>query len=277
MISEDQQDQAALYALGLLDADEAAACERALVADGELRALVEDFRDAAASLVQASAVTPPAGLRERVLSRVAAEAKAVDEPASGKVVAMPPPRRWVWVPWAAAAVLALACTLLGTLSWKLRREETRGHRRLAEATRQLDEATQKARLAEAARATEAGSALLRVSYCALQPVPAAQQTGPQAAVLWDAATRRGRLQIQKLPPPGTGKDYQLWTVETGHKNPVSAGVVRLNADGGATVDFQPGAGDDADAAVAAFALSVERAGGAANNEGPILFLGKLGP
>ena len=275
MISEEQQDQAALYALGLLDADEAAAWERVQVADGELRTLADELREAAATLAFTGAgeFALPAALRERVLSRVAAE--GAGHPAEGKVVAFP--RRGGWFPWAAAAALALVCTLLGVSAWKLRLKEARGERRLTEATRQLDETTQRARLAEAARVAEQGGALRRVSYCALEPVPAAQATGPQAAVLWDAASRRGRLQIHKLPPPGTGKDYQLWTVETGHKNPVSAGVVQLDASGGAVVDFQPGAGDDAGAAVAAFALSVERAGGAASNEGPILFLGKLAP
>ena len=47
MISEEQQDQAALYALGLLDADEDAAFESELRANAELRDLVRELREAA--------------------------------------------------------------------------------------------------------------------------------------------------------------------------------------------------------------------------------------
>ena len=275
MISEDQQDQAALYALELLDADEAAAFERAQTTDGDLRALADDFREAAAGLAQTDTgdAAPPAGLREQVLARVMANAPA--PLAAGNVI--PLPRRREWFPWAMAAALAFFCTLLGFSTWRLSQKELRQGRRLADTTRQIAEGKQRAQAVEAALVAERGGVLTRVSYCALNPVPAPPQTGPQAAVLWDAANRHGRLQIHKLPPPGTGKDYQLWTVETGHKNPISAGVIRPDADGEASVDFQPGAGDDAGAAVAAFALSVERAGGVENNEGPILFLGKLAP
>ena len=55
---------------------------------------------------------------------------------------------------------------------------------------------------------------------------------------------------------------------------MSAGVVSVDAAGAAQVAFRPEASGGADPA-AAFALSVERAGGSAKNAGPILFLGKL--
>ena len=50
MISEEQQDQAALYALGLLGADEDAAFESELRANAELRDLVRELREAAGDL-----------------------------------------------------------------------------------------------------------------------------------------------------------------------------------------------------------------------------------
>ena len=275
MISEAQQDGAALYALELLDADEAAAFERAAAADGELRTLADEFREVAATLARTDvrSVAPPASVRERVLARVAAEASS---PAAGKVVAMPS-WRTTRLPWAAAAVLAFGCGILGLVSWRQAKYGRFESETRADAYLQLFDATRRAQGAEDALAAERNNSLARVGYCALEPVPAAQATGPRAAVLWDAASRRGRLQLNKLPPPGAGKDYQLWTVEAGHPQPISAGVVRVGADGTAAVDFQPNADDDAGAAVAAFALSVERAGGAAHNEGPILFLGKLAP
>ena len=82
------------------------------------------------------------------------------------------------------------------------------------------------------------------------------------------------MRLSHVPPAGVGEDYELWVVESGHPDAVSAGVVTVDAAGAAQVVFRPVASGGADPA-AAFALSVERAGGAAKNEGPILFLGKL--
>ena len=50
MISEEQQDQAALHVLGLLSAAEAAAFESALSASAELRDFVRELREAAADV-----------------------------------------------------------------------------------------------------------------------------------------------------------------------------------------------------------------------------------
>jgi len=56
MIPEEQQDQAGLYALGLLEPDQTAAFESALGGNAELRALVRELREATGDL----ALTVPA-------------------------------------------------------------------------------------------------------------------------------------------------------------------------------------------------------------------------
>ncbi len=273
MMGEERQERAALYALGLLDADEAGAFEHELAADGELRALTADLRETVALLAWAETNgSPPPELKARVLAAVAEETKA-PHPATGEVIVRP--SAWTrWAPWAAAAVLTL---FAGALAWSAADGRKRSHRAVqAEQTALLESRA----LAERLRASEARNslppppALQQVAFCALEPVPAAQRTGPQAAVLWDAAHRRGRLRITQLAPAGKGQDYQLWTVEDGRKDPVSAGVVKVGPDGSAEIGFQP-QNDDGKAPVVAFALSVERAGGVPKNEGPILYLGKL--
>src|ERR1044072_1215322 len=103
MISEEQQDQAALYALGLLGADEDAAFESELRANAELRDLVRELREAAGDLaLTAPSLLPPASLKERVMGEIARETK--------RVVPMPTRRvSFGWVPWAIAAALAMFC------------------------------------------------------------------------------------------------------------------------------------------------------------------------
>ena len=265
MISEDQQEQATLYALGLLDADEAAAFEREMAANPVLRTLVRELRETASSLAAISGesyVSPPVHLRDRVLQRISAEARPAGTippqhavpVAAGKIVRP----LFSWVPWACAALLLGCCVVL---AWN--------HQTL---TRQL------ARLAELDRSGSATAptppdVLSRVAFCELEPTPDAP-VRPRAAVLWDAAERKGVLRISELAPPAAGKDYQLWAVKAGSKQPVNAGVVHLDNTGHADVSFRPDTipGDNQ---VVALALSVEKAGGSPTNQGPILFLGKL--
>ena len=264
MISENQQEQGTLYALGLLDADEAAAFEREMAADPELRTLVRELRETAASLAEVaeeSSVLPPAGLRDRVLRQIAAEAQGgpvrnalpTDLPAeAGKIVR----GYFGWVPWAIAALL-LGCTVLLALDRQT-------------LTRRVADLSGERALPVVAPPTDP---LKQVAFCELEPTPDAP-VRPRAAVLWDAKEHRGVLRISALAAPAVGKDYQLWAVEAGSKSPVNAGVVHLDAQGRADVAFQPDAipGDNK---VVAVALSVEQAGGSPTNQGPILFLGKL--
>src|SRR4029434_7277044 len=100
MISEEQQDQAALYALGLLSADEDAAFESELRANAELRDLVRELREAARDVALTAALQlPPASLKQRIMREVAVETE--------RVVPMPTRRAaFGWVPWAIAAASA---------------------------------------------------------------------------------------------------------------------------------------------------------------------------
>ena len=163
-----------------------------------------------------------------------------------------------WVPWACAALLLGCCVVL---AWN--------HQTL---TRQVARLAQLDRSASATAHT-GPDVFSQVAFCELEPTPDAP-VRPRAAVLWDAAERKGVLRISELAPPAAGKDYQLWAVKAGSKQPVNAGVVHLDAVGHADVSFQPDTipGDNQ---VVALALSVEKAGGSPTNQGPILFLGKL--
>ena len=280
MISEAAQEQATLYALGLLDADEAAAFERERDADAELRALSAELRETVAALALSAEGDPPPSLKDRVMARVATERRAAAggtpvpvpvsiDPVKGKIVAGP----WGggWLPWALAATLMLCC---GALAWS-RERWRREFSALERKTVAVEVAV--ARLREATPApplvAPEVNPLRAVAFCPLEPTEAGAAL-PRVAVLWDAARREGKLRVSKLPPPGEGKDYQLWVVEEGRKDTVSAGVVSVGEGGTVEATFQPVASGGKDTVVA-FALSLERAGGSPKNEGPVLFLGKL--
>ena len=250
MISESQQEQASLYALGLLDADEAGAFEQGLARDPELSEFVRDLQETAALLALAGEegtdAAPPA-LRERVLAGANAPAR---------------PR--AWRPWAIAALFMACAGILGAVA---QQRQSQNERLWATVSRY------KRSLAEEKAAHTPAHALEQVSFCALEPTPEFTTDQPRAMVLWDAAHRQGKLRINHLAPPAEGKDYQLWAVEAGRKDAVSAGVVHLNADGKADVPFQPATSDGKP--VVAVAISLEKAGGSPTTQGPILLLGKL--
>ena len=236
MISEEQQDQATLYALGLLGAEEDAAFESELKANAELRDLVRELRDAAGDLaLSAPSLRPPASLKQRVMREVATEAE--------KVVPMPRQRASLgWIPWAMAAALAGFCGLLALDRMRLERQ-------LAD-IRTVDP-------------------LMQTTFFALAP-SAPAPADAKATVAWQTGRQSGVIRISNLPAPEPGKDYQLWAVDAEHKDPISAGIVRVDKNGVAQVRFKP---VDKVEHVKAFAISLEREGGVPKKEGPILLVG----
>lgn len=229
MISEAQQEQAALYALDSLGAEEAADFERELSVNAELRAFVVELRETTASLALAVPQRDaPAALKSRLLQQIEREAAT-------KVVRFPTN----WIPWAIAAALALFCGML---------------------------AYDRAQLQRRVAATSTEPVLV-----ALAATPDAPATAG-AVVAWEPAKQAGVIKIRNLPAAATGKDYQLWAVDAEHKDPVDAGILRVDANGVAQVEFKPKA---ATRNVKAFAISLEREGGVPKKEGPIVLVGSV--
>jgi anti-sigma-K factor RskA len=96
-----------------------------------------------------------------------------------------------------------------------------------------------------------------------------QQTN--AVVIWDTDQRNGVLQLDKLPPPAPGKDYQLWVIDPSKPMPVSAGVLSVPSLGLIRTSFHP---VQPVQSAAAFAISLEKSGGSTKPEGQIIFIGK---
>ncbi len=274
MISESQQEEATLYALELLDADEAVSFERQIEADPELRELVRDLQETAALLAlseEGPAAGAPPALRDRVLAEARANhqfpaAPPPERTTSSARVTAPRPLQNSWLPWAIAAMF-LGCP--GVLWWVNQTQEAR-HQQAEANTRLM---VQKLLVAREGASHASPDPLAAVSFCALEPTPDFATAQPRAAVLWDAEHHQGKLRVNRLAPPGAGRDYQLWTVEAGRKDAVSAGVIHVDANGKADLPFQPVEADGKP--VVAVAISLEQAGGSPTNQGPILLLGKF--
>jgi anti-sigma-K factor RskA len=236
MIPEEQQDQAALYALGLLDADKTVAFESALSTSTELRNFVRELCEAAADVALTAPVqSPPAALKWRVIGEIERQTKAPT---------VLPTRRSssAWVPWAIAAILMVFCGLL---------------------------AFDRARLQREIAAVRGSDPLMQTIFFTLTPsgpVPA----DAKAVVAWQPGRQTGVIRISNLPAPESGRDYQLWAVDAAHKDPISAGVIHVNENGVAQIRFKP---VEMAQQVKAFAISLEREGGVPKKEGPIVLAG----
>ncbi len=199
-MNEQLEEQASLYALGLLDANEAAAFAQRIEADPELRALVDQFDEAAAAVSHAAPPRPlPPELRERVLAEIRSE----------KTVAFP--RRSNWLPWALAACLALTSAYLVAERSGLRKRLTRLEQRDVFAQIQIASLSSK-----------------------LENAPDAN-----AVVVWDEKKQRGILKVTQLPRNDEDRDYQLWVVDPRYKDPVDGGVFHVSNDGSLRVPFKP--------------------------------------
>jgi anti-sigma-K factor RskA len=236
MIPDDLQDQAALYALGALNADETAAFEALMSGNVELRAMVREMREASGDLAKCVPLQQPsADLRRRVLREITLEKQA-------GLSERHRPASFSWLPWAIAALFLLFCGILALDRARLQRE-----------------------LAEARAADPLSQAML----IALTS-PTGEHPDAKANVAWQPDRQSGVITINNMPPAGEGRDYQLWAVDANHTDPINAGVIHVEAGRVTRVRFKP----DKDASqIKAFAISLEREGGVPKREGPIVMIG----
>ncbi|HEX7878002.1 MAG TPA: anti-sigma factor [Candidatus Eisenbacteria bacterium] len=232
-------------------------------------------------LLGADAAAPPPGLKERIMAAAtgtgtgSAGSTDVDRPVGPSPPLRLPTRASSREPLyrglALAASLALVLLTWQSLTWKKERDAAR--QSLLAESGQVSQLREEIRGLEAGRAEQArllelierpGSGL--VTLASLDPAP-----GALGKVLYDSAAGKGYLWVKHLPVDAEGKDYQLWAIQGGA--PVSAGVFSVTADGSALIplaDVRP------DTRVAAFAITLEPAGGLPAPSGPMVLLGNTG-
>jgi anti-sigma-K factor RskA len=182
------------------------------------------------------------------------------------------PARAPWrVSWMGAAATSLAAAsaaalLTGTLMVRRHGAETADLR--AEIVRQRE-----ATAALRRQILEARQSIRLVSSPGVLVVDLAGQgerAGATARVFWDRGGDRWQLYAANLPPPESGKIYQLWLITATAK--ISAGTFETGTAGEASgsVALPPDAGP-----VLAAAVTDEPPGGSPQPTGSILLLGKV--
>ena len=270
MIDSHTEETASLYVFDLLEPAEKAAFEARCRFDAELRSLVDELRETAASVSHsANSVSPPPALEALIWEKIEA---------SEKIVAFPPSRS-AWIPWTLAACLAMVFGLslffLQTTNKALTAqidnlEEVK--KELAAKTSDL-EAVRRRLVAQAgdleamkrALAERGNLSDLRIATLGSKLTGAPQATG---VIVWDEETKSGLVKFANLPPAPAGKDYQLWVIDPKNPQPVSAGLVTTVKDSkGETFHAIRPVGD-----ARTFAVSIEPKGGVAEVSGPIALI-----
>jgi anti-sigma-K factor RskA len=280
-----------LYALGELSPAERAEVEAQAARHPEVRLELNEALAAVGLYAEAHALTPPAGMRDRVLGHVMASLNASND-ATGAAASVTPAtsslraevdavaqarnttdgstssgvRPIAAVPvaepagrsmWALAASVALLLSLVGNFVLYSRWQSASSDLVALQGDQTRIAATQ-ASYQQQLGAVRQQNAILRSDEfraVALAGTPAAPTA--KARVLYNPGTRKVYVDVRSLPALPAGKQYQLWALDKG--KPVDAGML---ATGTAAGDSLQQMKDIAHAQ--AFAMTVEPTGGSVN-------------
>ena len=302
----ENQEQAALYALGVLCQHEARAFEEQLRdGDPQLRSDLFSFERVVDIIgCGAPAAEPPGYLLDILLTRLEKEGQvsgpakvmsfhergsaATPSPATPTSRPEPPSASFpasfpapvasrpqdgpsAFLPWAIAASL-LVCSIVGFLAWRNARQESDELRtQVAVIQDQTEKLRQQVnaeneRVLELARINEV---LSSPDHRVIEMSGSADSPNSSGKIYWDTRASQWAV-VAKLPPAPAGKVYQLWFVTPDAK--ISAGLIKPDHSGHAftVLKVPPDVSN-----VAAAAITLEPEGGSAQPTMPIYTLGKV--
>lgn len=248
-VHEDYKEMLTAHGLGALDAAEARELDTHLRTCAECRQELNEWEATAATLALGVApVAPLLEVRDRILEAVRAEV-GKSKPARGTVTNLATSRSEAYnvdstpnqpttfpaIPaWFAIAAGLVFMTLLGSL-FVLWRQNAAARQELARLTAQVHETQQQvAGQREVIEIVNAPGA--RVSQLAgTKEVP-----GAHGIVAFDK-NGRAVLMVKGLPPPPTGKAYQVWFIADGKPIPGKVFTTDVNGSGTLTDNMPPSA------------------------------------
>ena len=251
-------DVLALYALGAVDAAEAAELEAHLRTCPECRQELAALRgDAALLALSAVGPAPPQGARQRFVAAIANEPRKA--PGRQKVVIGVLRPRWLtFVPVAVSLALAIFSLMLWRANSRLL-----GKLELAQA--QLADTNEKLRQAQELVAVFHGADSKDFTLVAVQKPPQ-----PHVKTFYSPKVGRLVLVAGNLEPLPPNKAYELWLLPANGGAPMRAGTFKPDQKGSAMMDHKMSvAGIDAKG----FAITVEPESGSDVPTPPIRFSG----
>jgi anti-sigma-K factor RskA len=245
-----------LLALGALPQDEAAAVLAHVSGCDECaRALAEARGRVALLAFSVEQEAPPAGAKQRLMARIAADRGDQRSSAreAGRADVRAPWWNWVLVP--ASLALAAVCLLL---SWQNRKLGAELDKARTAATGWRQDADRSAEMLRTLTSPDTISVKLGVTGDTKQG---------RAVVKYNQRTGTILYTAEDLPPLPAGKVYQMWLVPT-TGTPIDAGVFDPTLSGRVWAAQVP-----ANTAPKAFAVTIEPTGGLPKPSGPQALIG----
>lgn len=237
------------YVLGTASPEEAAMLDCMQKSFPEIKAAVLEAQQSVEQLAAHLAVTPSAGLKEKIWSRLEAETMAeqapvAPAPAMKAEAPVKSSKSIAWKGWAMAASVLLVLSIAGNIYYN--QDNAHKERELAAITAQQKEQGLKMAAAESRIAM-----LAQPDMKMIRLKGADQHAAAHAMVFWDEKSKQVYLDAAALPEAPAGKQYQLWAMVDG--KPVDAGLYTAGQDINKVLSTIPKA--------EAFAITLENAGG----------------
>ena len=305
MMDEERfQELAAMNALGMLENDEKRALDGAVARDKEVRLLTAELEQVTADLAYlVQPVEPPANMKKRIRAKMRAKGLKGAGVSRGVIIggtgwalaaSFAVASVWLWREQAGLTQqLAAASRAIAPLQnpatpvvddgkthtleeeLKKRRDEFEAQKQ-ALATeieslnkREAETKAQNARITDEVAALKEQEQQSQLQIATLQS-KVWEYRKSEMLVVWDQKRSQGVVMLEKMPKVESDKDYQLWVVDPAKPNPVSAGVVTVDAKGFVKATFRP---VETVSGEAKFALSIEKKGGVPKSEGQLLMVG----
>ena len=257
------QEDLALYAMQTLHEEESASIRAHLAACAlccdELAELSGDLALVGLSVEQHSL---PEGARQRFVERISATPSATRNIAQMPPSLMPgePRQRGFsnWLPWAAAAILAVTGISLGLRNHTLN-EELRSESDLAATLGIRNSHAQQ--VLEVLTAPSAQRVTLTSSKTQPQPTGRAIYLADRGGLIFQGNN------LEALPP---NKTYELWVIPANGSAPIPAGLFRPDAAGSASVVLPP---LPKGVPAKAFGVTIEKSEGSDSPTAPIILSG----
>ncbi len=257
------QEELASYAMQSLPVEESASIRTHLQSCPPCRAeLAEVYGDLALLGIALPPQPLPEGARERFLQRISAAPAVKSQETLAQVtpISVKAARRGpgFWVPWAAAAAMAIFCIALGLQNRALN-DELQGESTLV--SNLAAKASQAQQVLEVLTAPSAQRVTLTQGKVPAEPTARATYL-PERGGLILLATN-----LKSLP---ADKTYELWVIPANGKAPVPAGLFRPDAAGTATLVLPP---LPAGVPAKAFGVTIEKASGSDTPTAPLVLSG----
>lgn len=241
-----------LYVLGMASEEEAREVERHMKEHPEIAREIAAIRNALDKYAEAHSVTPPPGLKERMLSKAEAQRTTQRNPDDEPAITEPGKINWTVMTTFMLALLFLASA---AIAWHFYEKGKEARDELRSTKAALEQ------LKEDCETKEKNSAILKEQLIALRDqstmhVPLSGTkiaSTAYAMVYYNPERKTAFLDALGLPPPPQGKQYQLWAIVGGQ--PMDMGVLEITPSGDLLQPVPFVENPDA------FAITLEPAGG----------------